>query len=149
MVGVDGSPASQAALRWAADEGGYRDARLVAVYAWTFVPPAPMAEPGMIPMPAMDFPGQLDAERAAAEEEFHAAVDAAFADEAPAVEVERKLVEGDPADVLLREAAEADLLVVGSRGRGGIAAALLGSVSKHVVSHAECPVVVVKAPRGE
>ena len=147
VVGVDGSPASQEALRWAAEEARLRDARLVAVFAWTFVPPAPMAEPGMIPMPAMDFPGQLEAERSAAEEEFHAAVDETFAAGQAPVEIERRLVEGDPADVLEAEGRGADLVVVGSRGRSGIAAALLGSVSKHVVDHAECPVVVVKAPR--
>ncbi|HSI98647.1 MAG TPA: universal stress protein [Gaiellaceae bacterium] len=147
VVGVDGSPASQAALRWAAEEARLRDARLVAVHAWTFVSPAPMAEPGMIPMPAMDFPGQVDAERTAAEEEFHAAVDEAFHDMTSSVEIERKLVEGDPAEVLEAEAGEADLVVVGSRGRSGIAAALLGSVSKHVVDRAACPAVVVKAPK--
>lgn len=145
VVGVDGSSASQEALRWGADEARLREARLVAVFAWTFVPPAPMAEPGMIPMPAMDFPGQLEAERNAAEEEFRSAVAEAFAQSPAPVEVERKLVEGDPAEVLEAEARQADLLVVGSRGRSGIAAALLGSVSKHVVDHAPCPVVVVKS----
>ena len=146
MVGVDGSPASLAALRWAAEEAALRDARLSAVWAWTFVPPAPMAEPGMIPMPAMDYSGAIDAERGAVEAEFEAAVKAAFP-EPSGVDVETRLVEGDPAQVLEAESQEADLVVVGSRGRSGIAAALLGSVSKHVVDHARCPVVVVKAPR--
>lgn len=145
VVGVDGSSASREALRWAAEEARLRDARLVAIFAWTFVPPAPMAEPGMIPMPAMDFPGQLEAERKAAEEELRSAVQGAFAESASPVEVERKLVEGDPAEVLEAEGSEADLVVVGSHGRSAIAAALLGSVSKHVVDHARCPVVVVKS----
>jgi nucleotide-binding universal stress UspA family protein len=146
VVGVDGSKASRAALRWAAEEAGFRDARLVAVSAWTFVPPAPLAEPGMVPMPSSDLPGQLDAERAAAEEELDAVLSETFPEGAP-VEIERKLVEGDPADVLEAEAEQADLVVVGSRGRSGIAAALLGSVTRHVVDHAACPVVVVKIPR--
>lgn len=146
VVGVDGSPESQAALRWAAEEAALREARLVVVWAWTFVPPAPIAEPGMIPVPAMDYSGASEAERAAVEEEFDAALRAAMPSELP-VEVERKLLEGDPAHVLESEAQGADLVVVGSRGRSGIAAALLGSVSKHVVDHAPCPVVVVKAPR--
>lgn len=146
VVGVDGSPESQAALRWAAEEAALRDARLVAVWAWTFVPPAPIAEPGMIPVPAMDYPGAGEAERAAVEEELETAFRSAFPT-TPEVEIERKLVEGDPAHVLESEARGADLVVVGSRGRSGIAAALLGSVSKHVVDHAPCPVVVVKAPR--
>jgi len=146
VVGVDGSPASREALRWAAEEADLRGATLAAVWAWTFVPPAPLAEPGMIPMPAMDFPGALEAERAAVEEEFASAIAEAFP-QGPPQELERKLVEGDPAHVLEAEAQSADLVVVGSRGRSGIAAALLGSVSKHVVDHAACPVVVVKAPR--
>ena len=74
-------------------------------------------------------------------------MDAAFAGSPAPVDVEQKLVEGDPAEALEAEGREADLLVVGSRGRSGFAAALLGSVSKHVVDHSECPVVVVKAPR--
>ena len=146
VVGVDGSKTSLAALRWAAEEAAFRDARLVAVAAWTFVPPAPLAEPGMVPMPSADLPGQLDAERAAAEEELDAALDEAFPG-GPPVEIERKLVEGDPAEALEAEAKHADLVVVGSRGRSGIAAALLGSVTRHVVDHAACPVVVVKIPR--
>lgn len=146
VVGVDGSKTSLAALRWAAEEAGFRDARLVAVSAWTFVPPAPLAEPGMVPMPSADLPGQLDAERVAAEEELDAAFTEAFP-EGPPIEIERMLVEGDPAEVLEAEARQADLVVVGSRGRSGIAAALLGSVSRHVVGHAACPVVVVKIPR--
>jgi nucleotide-binding universal stress UspA family protein len=146
VVGVDGSPESQAALRWAAEEAALRDARLVAVWAWTFVPPAPIAEPGMIPVPAMDYSGAGEAERAAVEDEFETAFRSALPT-APEVDIERKLVEGDPAHVLESEARGADLVVVGSGGRSGIAAALLGSVSKHVVDHAPCPVVVVKAPR--
>ena len=146
VVGVDGSPESQAALRWAAEEAALRDARLVAVWAWTFVPPAPIAEPGMIPVPAMDYSSASEAERAAVEEEFETALRTAFPT-TPEVDVERKLVQGDAAHVLEAEARHANLVVVGSRGRSGIAAALLGSVSKHVVDHAPCPVVVVKAPR--
>src|ERR687895_1435327 len=108
VVGVDGSPESQAALRWAAEEAALRDARLVAVWAWTFVPPAPIAEPGMIPVPAGDYAGTLEAEREAAEEELDTAVRSAFPGE-PAVEVERKLVESEPAHALEDEAKAADL----------------------------------------
>jgi nucleotide-binding universal stress UspA family protein len=143
VVGVDGSAPSLAALRWAADEAKLRDARLVAVHAWVYVPPAPLAEPGLMPIPPADYAGQLEAQRDAAEAEFDAALAEALA-EPPPVEVERKLVEDDPGSALEKEAKEADLVVVGSRGRSGIAAALLGSVSKHVVDHADCPVVVLK-----
>lgn len=54
------------------------------------------------------------------------------------------VVEGHPAEALLDAADGADLLVVGSRGRGGFASALLGSVSQHVTHHARCPVVVIR-----
>jgi nucleotide-binding universal stress UspA family protein len=59
---------------------------------------------------------------------------------------EARLVEGDPSESLVAEAGDADLIVVGSRGRGGLKSALLGSVSGHVIHHASCPVVVLKAP---
>lgn len=143
VVGVDGSAPSQAALRWAAEEAELRDARIVALHAWTFVPPAPIAEPGLIPIPAVDLPGQLEAERAAAEAELEAAIAEAFPDGPP--EIERRVADDDAGAALAAAGEEADLLVVGSRGRTGLASVLLGSVSKHLVSHARCPVVVVKA----
>lgn len=145
VVGVDGSPPSQAALRFASDEARLRDARVVAVHAWTYVSAAPLGEPGMLPMPTPDLPGLLEAERDAADGELQAAIRAALG-EKPPVEIEPRLVEGDAAESLVAAAQGADLVVVGSRGRGGLASALLGSVSSHVVHHATCPVVVVKAP---
>jgi nucleotide-binding universal stress UspA family protein len=144
VVGVDGSPASREALRWAAQEAELRNARLVAVHAWSFVPPPPLGDPGMLAMPAGDLAGQLEAENEAVHAELDAAVDESFPG-GPPVEIEQRLIEGGPADVLESEARSADLLVVGSHGRSGLKAALLGSVSRHVVDHATCPVVVVKA----
>jgi nucleotide-binding universal stress UspA family protein len=145
VVGVDGSPSSRAALEWAVEEAVLRDGRVVAVHAWTFVLPAPLGEPGMMPIPTGDLPGQIEAEEEAAAAELEAALADAFPDGPPA-SLEPKLVDGDAVDVLEREARTADLLVVGSRGRSGLASVLLGSVSRHVVDHASCPVVVVKAP---
>jgi nucleotide-binding universal stress UspA family protein len=143
VVGVDGSPASNEALRFAAEEAELRGWKLVAVHAWVYVSPAPpLAEPGLVPMP-VDIAGDLDTMREAAEAELDAALAEVFPQGAP-VEIERRLVEDDPAIALEREAKGADLVVVGSRGRSGIAAAILGSVSRHVVDHASGPVVVVK-----
>jgi nucleotide-binding universal stress UspA family protein len=146
VVGVDGSDPSVAALRWAAEEAVLREAKLVAVHAWAYVPPAPIAEPGMIPLPATDLVGQLDAERGAAQAELEAAIDDAFPSGRP-VEIEERLVEESAGEALVAAGVEAELLVVGSSGRGGLASAILGSVSRHVVSHADCPVVVVKAQK--
>lgn len=59
-------------------------------------------------------------------------------------DVEHHVVEGYPAEVLLAQSGQAQLLVIGNRGRGGFAGALLGSVSQHCVHHARCPVVIVR-----
>ena len=143
VVGVDGSDASREALRWAAEEAKLRSAPLVAVHAWSFVPPQPIGDPGMLAVPAGDLPGQLEAERRAAEGVLEEALADALA-AAAGIEVERKLLEGDAAEALVAESESAQLVVVGSHGRSGLRAALLGSVSRHVTSHAACPVVVVK-----
>jgi len=144
VVGVDGSEISDEALRWAAQEAGLRSARLVAVHVWSFVPPQPIGDPGMLAVPAGDLPGQLDAESEAARVALHDSVDGVLGAES-GVEVERKLVEGDAGEALVAESADAELVVVGSHGRSGLKAALLGSVSRYVVDHARCPVVVVKS----
>ena len=144
VVAVDDSEASHEALRWAADEAKLRSAQLVAVYVWSFIPAQPIGDPGMLALPTGDLPGQLDAEREGARAALEAAVATALGDR-PDVDVEQRLVEGDPPEALVAQSDSAELLVVGSHGRSGIRAALLGSVSRHVVSHAACPVVVVKA----
>jgi nucleotide-binding universal stress UspA family protein len=143
VVGIDGSEASREALRWAVEEAKVRDARLVAVHAWSFVPAQPLGEPGMLAVPAGDLAGQLSAESDAATTALDSAVDAASG--GAGVEIEKKVVEEDPGEAIISAAADADLIVVGSHGRTGLKAALLGSVSRHVVDHAQCPVVVVKA----
>ena len=140
-MGVDGSDASQEALRWAAEEARLRSVPLVAVHAWSFVPPQPIGDPGMLAMPAGDLPGQLGAESDAARIALDGAVEDVLGADA---EVERKLVEGDAGEALVAESGSAQLVVVGSHGRSGFKAALLGSVSRHVANHAACPVVVVK-----
>ncbi|MEU5844698.1 universal stress protein [Saccharopolyspora shandongensis] len=135
-VGVDGSPGSRAALRWALRYAEQCGGTVTAVLAW-----APPAYTEIAPMP----PALSDEDSAArAEWELQKAVDETSALLATSVPVGRKVVRGHAARALLDEAREADLLVVGSRGHGGFAGVLLGSVGLHCVSHAHCPVVVVR-----
>jgi len=124
VVGVDGSDDGQHALAWAIDEARRRGAVLEVVHAWEL-----MASDTMSPDPA----GSARAVLA------QSLTDA----DTRGVEVHPLLVEGRPVPSLVRAAAEADLLVVGSRGRSGIAAVILGSVSSACVHYATCPVVVV------
>lgn len=144
VVGVDGSEHAAAALRWAAEEARLRGAPLVVVHAWSYMPPVPVAEPGMVPMPAIGMPESLDAQRDVAGTALESAVDDLLPE---GLQVEQLLVEGAPADVLCETVDEDDLLVVGTRGHGDIASAFLGSVSHDVVRHAACPVVIVHARR--
>ena len=145
MVGVDGSDASHDALRWAAEEAKLRSATLVALHAWSFVPAQPIGDPGMLAVPAGDLAGQLNAETDAAQIGLDQAVEDALGAGSD-VQLERRLVEGDAGEALVAASRDAVLVVVGSHGRSGFKAALLGSVSRHVVDHAACPVVVVKSP---
>jgi nucleotide-binding universal stress UspA family protein len=144
VVGLDGSDTSHAALHWAVEEAGLRGTRLVAVHAWSFIPPQPMGDPGLLAMPAGDLAGQLTAEQDAANDVLSSAVESLGSK--PGLEIEQRTVEGDPGEALVAESKQADLVVVGTHGRSGLTAALLGSVSRHVVAHAACPVVVVKVP---
>ena len=134
VVGVDGSDASKDALRWAARQAKVTGASLRAVMTWQ-VPvgtyAAPMALPG-----GYDF--GPEAERTL-DESIREVLG-----EHPGVEVSAVVIEGHPAPKLLEAAADATLLVVGSRGHGAFTGMLLGSVSEHCVAHAPCPVVVVR-----
>ena len=134
VVGIDGSEHAEAALELAAEEASLRDARLAIVSAWEF--PAGLT-PGVYP------PEVLDGPRADASNLVRSAV-ARVAELQPRVACEGKVIEGQPAAVLLKEAEHAYMIVVGSRGRGGFSSLLLGSVSQQVVHHAPCPVVVVR-----
>ena len=126
------------ALDWAVHEAKARGATVEAVHVWSL--PYVGDASGMA---AFAIDG--DAVERAANELLQAAVDGTA--DLTDVTITRRLVHGDTAGALLRTADEvdADLLVVGSRGRGGFAGLLLGSVSQQVVHHATCPVVVVPA----
>jgi nucleotide-binding universal stress UspA family protein len=138
VVGVDGSAGSLAALRWAVDEAARRGDGVEAVHAWH--------EPYLVAAGGYALPVMaVDDLRATAEGTLEGAVRDATA-EHPDVPVERLVVEGRAATVLLDVATGADLLVVGSRGHGGFAGLLLGSVSQQCAHHAPCPLVIVPAP---
>jgi len=133
LVGVDGSDRSVEALEWAARYAEITGSTLRAVMSWEW--PTSYGWGLVVPSdydPAVDATKLLD--------QLLAPVRAAH----PAIEIEEGVVEGHPAPVLVNESADADLLVVGSRGHGEFVGMLIGSVSEHCVSNAHCPVVVVR-----
>ena len=136
VAGVDGSEDSKEALRWALAEAALRGASVRAVHAWSM--PIAFGGPYMPPQP---YDGPELREQAQAS--LDAAVDEVAGDVPPVV-VERVVEQGTPADVLVRAAADAELLVVGSRGHGGFAGLLLGSVGQQCAQHAPCAVVIVR-----
>jgi len=133
VVGVDGSASSNKALEWALEYAAALDLTVTAVQAWQI----PLA----YGTGAMVLPGQELAEEA--RRGLEKTVDE-IAAAWPQVYVERRVEEGHPAKVLLEVAEEARMLVVGSRGHGGFVGAVIGSVSQYCVTHAHCPVLVVR-----
>ncbi len=131
VVGVDGSPASERAVALAFEEASLRGVDLVAVHAWS--------DTGVFEFPGADWSTlqamgeQTLGERLAGWQERY-----------PDVLVRRIVVADKPAHQLVEQAESAQLLVVGSRGRGGVAGMLLGSVSTAVVNAARMPVLVVR-----
>ena len=133
VVGVDGSAGSDAALLWAAEEATRCGAELVLVHGWAY--PYVGSRTGVAePRDEM----RLDAMRTleASALKAHEA--------APSLQCHSIITEESPAKALIDAAAEADLVVVGSRGHGGFSALLLGSVSRTVLQHSPRPVVVVR-----
>ncbi|CAJ1508285.1 universal stress protein [[Mycobacterium] holstebronense] len=133
VVGIDGSPVSEAATALAFEEASLRGVELIAVYAWH--------DTGLL-----DFPG-IDTAAMASEGELALAERlAGWRERYPDVTVRRVVVDDRPADQLVDQSQEAQLVVVGSHGRGGFTGMLLGSVSQAVVQSAHAPVVVVRPP---
>ncbi|MEW2133786.1 universal stress protein [Streptomyces sp. NPDC005435] len=134
VVGVDGSPSSYAALRWAVHYAGLLGGVVETVTVWEL--------PGLYgwSAPAVDM--DVDAEEA--RDRMRGELTEVLGGDAFDT-VQMHLVHGNAPDVLLRASEGAAALVVGSRGRGGFARALLGSVSQHLSHHATCPVVIVRA----
>ncbi|HEX6257636.1 MAG TPA: universal stress protein [Euzebyales bacterium] len=136
VVGVDGSAASREALAWAAEEARLRDVPLRAV----------QVRPGSDPDPADSNASAVERERA--DRRARIGLAQIVEDELGADHraVNQRVVSGRPSRVLMDDAASpASMLVVGSRGRGGFAGLLLGSVSQQCLTHAHGPVVVVHA----
>ena len=135
VVGIDGSEQSKQALRWAARIGSVAHARLEVVGTWHFPTTCASAYGWAAISPEWD-PAQ-DMEKVVI-----AAVDEVFGPRRP-TELQVTIREGGAARILLEESEGALMLVVGSRGHGGFAGMLLGSVSSSVAEHATCPVLVV------
>ena len=147
VVGVDGSESAQAALEFALEEAARWSARVRVVTAFhppDYWPVAYGMAAGMVVPPTT---AELadDAERTARQALTDATGSVGLT--ARAVPVEVRVVPGYAGQVLLDQAADADLLVVGHRGLGGIASACLGSVGLRCILHATCPVVVVRPTR--
>jgi len=138
VVGIDGSAAARRALEWALDEARARTAALDVVYAWHLPHEArvPVATLGMEP----------DLLEDAARVTLDEAVDGQDTGGLSSP-LNRVLAYGRPTPSILERADGADLVVVGSRGRGGFSGLLLGSVSQQVAHHATCPVVVIPHER--
>jgi nucleotide-binding universal stress UspA family protein len=137
VVGVDGSPQSRRALQWAARMSAATGRPIRAVIAWH----VPFGYGGMY-LPESWSPGD-DAAHLLAD-----TVDQAFPGGRP-VGLRTHVHAGHPVAVLLDECADATMLVVGSRGRGGFGGLLLGSVSAECARHAPCPVLVVRDADGD
>ena len=133
VVGIDGSKCAEDALRWAIEEARLHRARLEVVYAWRY--PAFAVSPTAAPVISRD-----DLERSAEQ-----LIKDTLADEDVDDLDVTVLPIGAPAAMALIDRSDgAELVVVGSRGRGGFTSLMLGSVSQQVVAHAHCPVVVIR-----
>lgn len=138
VVGVEGSGGARAALRWAIKEARHRNAfvDVVTAYSTTYVPASP--DFNYVPLDPIDLEAEVKRMQDSIIDEVLAEVDA------QGVEIRRRMVRGRAADTLIAESANASMLVVGSRGRGGFRGLLLGSVSQQIAQHGSCPVVIVR-----
>ena len=139
LVGVDGSPASRKALEWAGDEAVHHGAELVALTAYLAPPPPPSSG-------TVAFQAAINSSEEASESAKGLLLETIrdVLGEDPPVRVQPRVKQGNAAKLLIDLSEDADLLVVGTRGHGGVAGLLLGSVSQNVVAHAKVTVVVVR-----
>lgn len=139
VVGADGSPLSEAAIGWAFEEAAIRNAPLVALYTWHDGDSAGLFQDGNVAFQGEsleDSGERLLAQRLAGWPEKY-----------PDVQVERRVEHDKPRDRLLEMSRDAQLVVVGSRGRGGFTGLVLGSTSQALLHHAACPVMVVRTEK--
>lgn len=134
VVGFDGSAESKPALAYAFEEARLRGCRLRVVYAWQ----APIHT--YAPVIVEDVDGLRQAQEGYVRDEL-----AAWRDRHPEVDTDMDVICAHPVTALVESAENADLIVVGSHGRGAVASAILGSVSHGVLHHATCPVAVVRS----
>lgn len=134
VVGVDGSESSIEAVRKADQLAQAFGARLDVVCVWSY----PISNYGVVPP---EWYPDRDAART-----VHDVADAVFGEKRPGW-VHTSIHEGSPARVLIQQSDAADLIVTGSRGHGGFAGLLLGSVSAEIAAHAHCPVLIVHTPK--
>jgi nucleotide-binding universal stress UspA family protein len=134
VVGLDGSPSSLAALRWAGRQAELTHSILDVIMTWDWPPTYGWAAP---------FPTGYDPE-----EGVHKVLDEAVADlrtTFSSLDITAKVMRGHPFPLLVEASKGADLLVVGSRGHGEFAGMLIGSVSEFCATNAHCPVLVHRA----
>lgn len=138
VVGIDGSEGSRAAFRWSIAEAGFRlcTVEVVTAYLPTYVPAAP--DFGYVPLDPIDL---VDEVRKMQDELVGEVLTGCGS---PDVRIEQRLIKGRAADTMIEASANAALLVVGNRGRGGFRGLLLGSVSHQIAQHAICPVVIIR-----
>lgn len=131
LVGVDGSESSKRALHWAAKEANLRNASLIILVSWS--------------TPNLGYGGyltaieELEREAQSSLDQATKAVSAEF----PALVIEGRVVEGNAAIRLIEAADEVDLVIVGSRGHGGFASLMLGSVSGQLAHHCPKPLAII------
>ncbi|MET8846807.1 universal stress protein [Amycolatopsis sp. NPDC004625] len=136
VVGSDGSPDSEAAIAFACEEARLRGTTLVAVHTWSDV----LADGMLRPHPLQEDPAEIAAaERGKLTEQV-----AGWQRKYPELGIELEVVRGRPVRTLLERGEDAQLIVVGCRGRGGFTGMLLGSTSQALIAHSPCPVAVVR-----
>lgn len=137
VVGIDGSEDSINAFRWALDEAKLRSAEVTALFAWE--------------LPMIGIPGAFDRDELEAEGKTFLNNQLDGQQNGSEVTVHRVVAQGDPSSSLIEACKQtgADMLVLGSRGRGGLGGLLLGSVGQECASHAPCPVLICRAGGGQ